>query len=138
MKTTFILVFSLFFFYSCHKDTANEVKTIDNFDTFYEKFHTDSAYQMDHIQFPLAGSSSAKFSQERDFKWYKEDWNIHQAFPENTGFRSTFTKVSDDFIIETILLNEGAYGMERRFSKFGSDGWFLIYYSDLSLISIEG
>lgn len=136
MKTIHILILSLFIFVSCQKDNSTESKQEDDFDTFYKNFHSDSAYQIDHIQFPLAGASSAMMEPDPNFRWKKEDWNIHLPLdPETSGFRSNFTKISDEYIIETILLDGGQYGMERRFSKFGDDGWFLIYFSDLSAIA---
>ncbi len=139
MKTIHILILALFTLVNCERNTDQENESDHDFDVFYDKFLSDSSYQINHIQFPLAGRSYASGQQHSDFKWQREDWSIHRSFdPQETGFSSSFSKISDEFIIETILLNTGEYGMERRFSKFGNDGWHLIYFSDLHPIATTG
>jgi hypothetical protein len=102
-----------------------------DFDTFYELFHSDSLYQMAHIQFPLQGVSSRPEDHGTGFRWEKEDWRIHRSFDASSSFRSEFTSLGDDLVIENIIHKNGQYGMERRFSRLGGDEWYLIYYAAL-------
>ena len=138
MNIKYILLFIIISFVSCTSDINQQRGEEDDidFETFYIKFLSDSSYQLSHIQFPLRGRTSSSNS---EIKWQKGDWQIHLAFdPVDSGFQSNFTKISDELIIETIILNKGGYGMERRFSKFGSDGWYLIYYADLHALEVVG
>lgn len=104
----------------------------DGFETFYIRFHQDSLYQLEHIQFPLQGVSSNPTDHHSAFRWERSDWVIHKRFNEaESGFRSEFTQLGDDFIIERIVDRKGLYGMERRFSRLGGEDWYLIYYAAL-------
>ncbi len=108
-----------------------EDRVMKEFMVFYEKFHQDTAYQMEHIVFPLegipAGGDSLMLAGEK-FHWKREDWTPHRPFNfENTEFTREFIRYSDDLIEEKIVHNTGSYGMLRRFTNFGGE-WYLIYY----------
>lgn len=105
-----------------------------DFETFYQRFLTDSVYQIEHITFPLEGIPS-NAGQEVDptgYRYSKAEWRMHRPFdPAETGFRSTFTTLGDDLVIEQIRHESGDYGMMRRFARL-EDGWHLIYYAGLN------
>ena len=138
-KTLAILLIAIFFT-NCTKDynqhygeNVNEGEKESEFIMFYNKFLSDSAFQYDHVQFPLAGIPSNSTLSRPDFKWFKEDWIMHRVFdPIQSGFQSQFTHISDEFIIEQIVHNKTAYAMERRFSRLSDGEWYLIYYAALS------
>jgi hypothetical protein len=103
---------------------------------FYEKFHRDSAFQLQHIRFPLPGlpsmSDPDNFKQS-GFFYEKDSWKLHRSFdPEAKGYTHDFTMVSKDYlIIEKIREKETGIGLERRFVK--QDGeWMLIYYAAMN------
>ncbi len=109
----------------------------EDFVVFYKKFLADSAYQMNHILFPLAGLPSQANPETDDldnFRWKKDAWTLHRDFdPKTSGFDRSFVLVSDELIIEYIIHTSHKFGLERRFSK--SDGkWYLIYYSGVNEI----
>lgn len=109
-----------------------ETENDQDFDAFYAKFHSDSLYQLDHIQFPLQGISSRPEEHDPSFRWLKEDWRIHRRFDEgSSNFRSEFTSIGDDLIVERIIHKNNSYGMERRFSRLEGQEWSLIYYASL-------
>ncbi len=108
-----------------------EDEVMKKFKAFYEKFHQDTAFQMEHIVFPLegipAGGDSLMLAGEK-YYWERKDWVPHRPFDfENTELTQEFIQYSDDMIAEQIVHNSGAYGMLRRFAKF-DDEWYLIYY----------
>lgn len=130
------LLFAIFL--SC-KDNTPSIKDSglpEDFISFYDQFHTDSAFQMSRIQFPLNGLPSGLTEEElaasRSFKWQKNDWVLHKPF-NNTDdqFIRTFDPISNDIVIETIQLKSTDIKMQRRFAKLGDD-WYLIYYSGLN------
>ncbi len=110
---------------------SEEVLTMEipsDFVTFYNKFHSDSIYQMNHIVFPLAEKSDGS-------KWQKENWKLHKAFNDQGGaYQRTFDNFSG-IIFETIVEKTGAFKIVKRYSRINDD-YNLIYYS--SKVSLEG
>lgn len=103
-----------------------------DFHDFYNRFHTDSIFQMSRIIFPLTG-----VAQEGDSirvivnkQWQAEDWKLHKPFDNHGGtFERTFTN-ENGIISETIIGNGGMFSLEKRYSKL-VDEWHLIYYQGL-------
>jgi len=104
----------------------------EDFVTFFERFHTDSTFQMNHITFPLEGTrkvASTTGDSLIEYRWQKETWRIHRPFDNyDSLFTRKFYMVGDNIIIEKITGVNGLFTMERRFAKL-NDGWNLIYYS---------
>lgn len=132
----------LFFFAICvlacqqNKPEAEETAGLElpeDFIAFYERFHADSSFQMNHIIFPLPGKpASDDFDMEFvDFKWTRAGWKVHQAFDENDDTFDRRYKLFDEGLISEIIYSPTyGYYMERRFAKM-TDGWNLIYYADI-------
>lgn len=137
IKKILVVCLISIFFTNCTKDPdqhhSGEKESESEFILFYNKFLSDSVFQFNHIQFPLAGMPSNPDLIDNDFKWLKEDWIMHQVFDSaKSGFQSKFSEISAGFIIEQIVHNKTAYAMERRFSKLSDGQWYLIYYAALS------
>lgn len=107
-----------------------------DFLVFYAQFHSDSAYQLEHINFPLEGFPAYADSvtvAEKTFRWEKENWNVHRNMEERKqSFHENLVQVSDGLIFEYIPTGDKKLWMERRFLKTGNE-WRLIYFSDLNL-----
>jgi len=56
----------------------------ESFTDFYNKFHTDSEYQLERIVFPLEGLPPFADTIER-YYWQKDEWQIHKPF-NNEGY----------------------------------------------------
>ncbi len=100
---------------------------------FYERFHTDSVYQIEHINFPLPGlPAHVDSTQNYDyFRWQQKDWKMmHLLAPDEQEFQQSFYVPYDQVVIDYIYTTGGAFLMERRFAASGSD-WRLIYYWEL-------
>lgn len=149
MKTAIIsfrtsLIFILFIIFafstSCNlQDQKSTIKTPDanledlpgDFIEFYELFHSDSAYQLKHIAFPLEGFFRDN-EKENDIIysiiWTEENWVLHRRFdPSDTAFTQEFKVLGNSAVTETISALDGLFKIERRFARL-SDGWNLIYY----------
>ncbi len=111
-----------------------------DFDNFYSEFHSDSAYQMAHILFPLEGippSADSLTFAAGNFRWQQDDWRIHKPFDSMEGeFIRDLRQLSEGLILEQIKHNSGQYGMQRRFARF-DDGWYLIYYAAMNKLVVE-
>ena len=136
----FITIVVFTFCISCKQEKPIQTKEEspelpDDFQTFYDKFHTDTAFQLSHIIFPLQGypavTDSAQYVPE-NFTWAKEKWILHRPFDNAGGeFKRSFLNFND-IITEEISDRSGQFKMLRRFSKMDNE-WFLIYYKEMGL-----
>lgn len=109
---------------------VQEITIPEDFNDFYDRFHSDSIYQMQHIIFPLEGIPAEDSLRSEQFRWTVEDWRLHRPFDDMGG---TFTRSLYDInsvIIEKISDQSGAYTMERRWVKMGEE-WTMIYYKEM-------
>lgn len=103
---------------------------------FYQQFHTDSTYQVAHIEWPLKGERSVPEEGGGEKKvlatWEPENWAI-QHLPDlaNSGLKRSFETISNVLIIERLQYPMVNYGMERQFYKEENNEWRLIYYTEM-------
>lgn len=108
----------------------------EDFVQFYNKFHSDSAYQMAHIQFPLEGYPSGNLADSiknvNDFRWTADKWIMHRLpqFSDSLYSRQ-FEQPMPIMVNEIIIEKKRNYGTLRRFLKRDNE-WFLIFYSDMN------
>ncbi|MEE9439932.1 MAG: hypothetical protein V3V14_13075 [Saprospiraceae bacterium] len=104
-----------------------------DFYSFYDNFHSDSIFQLDHILFPLQGMGANIDSAGIYPKtWQQETWKLHRAFNNQAGtFERSFTNVNG-IITEFISANGGLFSMEKRYTKL-NNSWHLIYYKELTM-----
>lgn len=139
-----ILIFPLLLLwqYGCKKANpsdapeTNSVQMINEgkeFQEFYQKFSTDSVFQIEHTVFPLEGIRSPKDSLDKidpNFRWSRDQWIIHRSFDDANGtFSREFVEIPG-LVTEIISDQSGQFTMERRFGKLSS-GWHLIYYREM-------
>lgn len=111
-------------------DTSLPADFID----FYERFHADSAFQMEHIIWPLEGipDNAGQRIIDRSFRWNRENWRIMKPMDfQQSGYRQSFLPLSDGLIIEKIEHHDGAFALIRRFAIISGE-WHLIYYAGLN------
>lgn len=113
---------------SCKSDkpTSSREVTIDeqvpaDYLNFYDRFHQDSAFQIEHIVFPLPQMDDGT-------PWLKDQWILHKAFV-NLGneYLRSFANF-EGIINERIIHKSGLFEMNRRFAKISNE-WHLIYYT---------
>ena len=145
-----VLLFILIHFSQCNQQpktlirkTSNEdlKTTIESFPDFYNRFHTDSVFQLNRISFPLPGfNSEVHFSnlenasiqiidgEKVNYYWSKENWITHKPIELTSNIRSEQEK-SDSMIIERIYIPDSEFEIKRIFKLLRSN-WFLVYYKD--------
>ncbi len=106
-----------------------------DFLTFFNRFHTDSLYQMAHILFPLEGlPNSVKADEAQDttrFFWQKKEWKQHNLFTDPSHHFEHWYEVTGDRLIDHWIQMKGTnMFIHRRFAKL-EDGWYLIYYAGM-------
>ena len=107
----------------------------EGFQDFYQKFHSDSIFQLSHIVFPLQGlpdnADSLTIAQE-DFRWQPNNWVIQRPFDfEMSEFKRQLIPVNEQMVLERIVHQSGQYGMVRRFARVAGE-WHLIYYAGMN------
>ncbi len=141
-KTNLLLLFILSaFLLACNQSKKEANAPIDyisndvpsSFLEFYEQFHADEGYQMDHIIFPLDGERQDTSTMKMvNIKWHKDSWIMHKEFNSyNETFKRSFKNLQG-IIIEVIEDQTGQFSMERRFSIIGEE-WNLIFYSEFKM-----
>lgn len=111
--------------------TATEQELPADFLQFYERFHLDTAYQMQHITFPLAGVPDNRPFAEQ-FRWERTDWIPHRPFDlDASNMERRFSRLDAQTIQEVLLHPQERAGMLRRFAKL-DDEWYLIYYAGMN------
>lgn len=111
--------------------------TYQGFANFYDRFHQDSAFQMERTLFPLPGlpreADSALIASGR-YRWTAKTWTLQRPLNlQKSNFKRELIPVSKDLIIEKLVQPEYNLQIERRFSHL-EDGWHLIYYAGLNNI----
>src|SRR5690606_14594108 len=92
-----------------------------DFRTFFDRFHTDSAYQMSRIIFPLEGmpatlEADPESTGERFF-WSRSEWRLHRPFTDPSREFDNWFELKDDRIIEHWIHLKGTHmHMFRRFA----------------------
>ena len=146
------LVFSLSFFallWSCGGGDTQSAEgqpegalssDMESFVEFYQRFHTDSLYQISHIIFPLEGlpddADSATIA-SGSFRWTKKDWKMQRPFDfEMSDFGRELKEPGPGLVEEIIYHKKLPYVLVRRFSYLGGD-WYLIYYAGMNKVRVE-
>lgn len=103
---------------------------------FYDKFLADSAYQMAHIQWPLAGEETmhavdSAQAAKTPIQWQKTSWRMHKPMVlKGDNYKQEWQMLGDVLVIERVRESTTGLYIERRFAKIGNDDWQLIFYSD--------
>ncbi len=113
--------------------TTEPIEDVNGFAAFYEKFHSDSIFQMEHIRFPLEGVPSVAnttYDGTSTFYWQKDNWSMHRPIDLSTG---EFTREFDmsPIMVEERITNAQKFRLVRRF-YYSNNEWALIYYADLN------
>ncbi len=135
---------SLLFLFACKNPNAAPAATATEtpdeelpagFADFYQKFHSDSLFQVEHIVFPLEGlpnNADSATVASKTFRWTPETWLMQKQFDfQMSEYKREIVALPGDIVIERILHKSGQFGMVRRFALIGGE-WHLIYYAGVN------
>lgn len=134
-----VLLFATPVIFSCGGSetyTENNVDPeLEGFVEFYEQFHKDPEFQLEHITFPLEGLPGMADSltvEHSTFYFKKPGWKIlqHVDWDTITGYSRRIEPTGLGIINEYICTDD-YFCMSRRFARL-HDGWYLIYYADFN------
>jgi hypothetical protein len=100
----------------------------EDFETFYQKFHSDSLFQISRVQFPLKGQ---QIHLKGTSSWKKEKWLMIKAKASEVD-RSVYnikTLKKDDYYFEGIYCKNCIFTFEMEFRLLNGK-WFLTYLNE--------
>lgn len=119
-------------------DAAEQEALPAGFAEFYQKFHADSVYQIEHIVFPLEGlpnNADSAVVTSKTFRWTPENWRMQKPFDfQVSEYKREIVPLTESIVMERIVHNSGQFGMVRRFAIVGGD-WHLIYYAGVNRLA---
>ena len=143
----YFLPISILLFFCCTNGSKESTGTSsstsdealpDGFAAFYQQFHYDSAFQMEHIIFPLEGlpdNADAETIQSGNFRWEKENWHLMQPVDyQMSEYQRDFIPLTKEMVMERIIHKGGEFGMVRRFAVISGE-WHLIYYAGVNRLN---
>jgi hypothetical protein len=103
----------------------------EEFPVFYERFHSDSAFQMSRIIFPLQGLR--QFGME-EIPWTADNWELMRTriYEVDTTQFKTKVKLKKKYFEQTLWIEGTQFSSKRRFELLGNR-WFLVYAYEGSL-----
>lgn len=108
------------------------------FSEFYQQFHNDSLFQIEHIVFPLEGlpnNADSAIVAAKTFRWTPETWRMQRQFDfQVSEYKREIVPLTESIVMERILHQSGDFGMVRRFAIVGGD-WHLIYYAGVNRLA---
>jgi hypothetical protein len=103
----------------------------EDFPSFYNKFTTDSLFQISRIIFPLKGCTYYLNNElnEDSLPWIKEKWHfcVANIYKIDTAKYKTKILVQDSNITENIWKDNSGFMMERHFSLIKGK-WYQDYF----------
>jgi hypothetical protein len=108
---------------------------------FYQQFHTDSVYQMAHIEWPLRGEkgiSQDTLAKRQLAEWSPETWHL-MHLPDTTmsTLKRSFELVGGVLVVEKMSYPMVGFGYERQFYKEEDGQWRLIFYGESTQMMAE-
>jgi len=110
---------------------SEKKSSVENFDEFYGRFHTDSIFQMSRIKFPLKG---IKVDWEGEKKWSVKNWITlkTQIYDIDTmQFKTEYLKTDHSFM-QKFWIEDSGYSSEYRFHVINKK-WYLVYANEQNL-----
>lgn len=132
------VLFALLTLTACGFDKSEqktEKTSEEDFKDFYTKFHEDSLFQINRIDFPLSGETTyLSPAGKKATYWYKDDWAMQTLLSDTMQLNQKFIR-ADSIMVDIIYDNDGV-GLTRYFSVRDNQ-WYLTFYSEHNPIDSE-
>ena len=128
IMSTLIFLGLAIMFTNCHTLKRNSNKAnilVENFDEFYNKFHSDSTFQKSRIKFPLKGQ---KVDSEGTHSWSKTNWVLMKVkiYDVDTATYKVDYHQLEKVFTQKIWLEDSGFSSEYRFELIDRK-WYLVY-----------
>jgi len=116
---------------SSKTDKVKNTSSLENFDSFYDRFHSDPEFQLERIEFPLGG---VKIDGMEESAWSKANWNIMKVKIydiDQSQFIVKYQKNEDSFT-QSFKMKNAEFYADYRFKRIEGK-WYLVYAKDVNL-----
>lgn len=104
----------------------------EDFSNFYQRFLTDSAFQMKRVQFPLSGKLITAEIQDSTYQWTPDTWVMLQEFDLDPVFYERNLQVTDTLATDEIYTPNAGFYFKMVFEP-AKRKWYLVYLVDQNL-----
>lgn len=114
MRKSLFLAAILIAFFSCNYQGSDEQAGVEDFDEFLENFHSDSAFQMSRIQFPIEGAYTDYYTNR---PWTSENWELMKksVYEADTTNYSIKDERKDEEVFQAIYCKGCGHYYELKF-----------------------
>lgn len=113
------------------RSTRNQTASEDFYE-FYDRFLSDSTFQMERVQFPLQG---LKFGESEDttYTWTRENWvMLQEPQLEGTDFERNLQVKGDTLATDEIMMENSGFYFKMVYEPVRRK-WHLVYMIDSGL-----
>jgi len=136
--TSFVLsvIIVSFVLTSCHSTRDNFkadksiINQVENFDEFYNRFHSDSIFLISRLKFPLKGGPDRGDGQD---EWTKDNWLLLKTKiydVDTTQYKVSYEKHEKSFI-EKVWLENSGFSFKYSYELIDKK-WFLVSAFELN------
>ena len=112
---------------------SGRVATADEpFDAFYDRFMTDSTFQLERTRFPLPGQKYTAEVEDSTYRWAREDWRMLNEPQIDPTFFSRNLTVSDTLATDEIAGKSSGFYFKMVYRPVKRK-WHLVYMVDRDL-----
>ncbi len=136
--TAIVLAAGILLLYSCRSAKAptakGDKKDKEDFDAFYDRFLTDSTFQMSRIMFPLPGINAMEMEDSGDstYYWTKDNWIMLKKPDIDPGEFVRKTEVTDTLATDEIYMDNAGFYFKTIYKPIKSK-WHLVYMIDSNM-----
>lgn len=129
---SFTVIAAIFFMYGCRSIQVQMAQ--EDFDEFYARFLTDSAFQMSRIKFPLPGVNAVEMENREDtvYYWKKEDWIMLKKPDLDTALYERKVTVTDTLATDEIFMEDAGFYFKTVYEPVERK-WYLVYMVDSNM-----
>jgi hypothetical protein len=126
LKSAILVLLHCILFLGCITKAKQE-REVDSFDVFYEKFHSDTAFQLSRVVFPLPGVNTEEMSVlDSVYFWEREDWEYHQKPKIDASDEYGIDIQKTDSVVEEVIYSKiPGFVFKREFKKIDGE-WYLV------------
>lgn len=111
---------------------ATAKESVESFDDFNKRFHSDSTFQLSRVAFPIGGQY---VDGSKRYKWTAKNWQLMKqpvsAKTNTTEYKHSLTR-TPAIVVEKFWIENSGFMIERRF-ELKNGKWYLTYFEDVNL-----
>ncbi len=123
----FIILFGLLAITSCSSELPKDESGREDFEAFYNKFYTDSLFQLSRIEFPMLGTDPNGSNMQ--FIWTTDNWKIIKKIDLNSEEIDRIAQDMGEVIQEKIIVQK-RFMIQIMYSLVNNK-WYLTSYSGI-------